>query len=398
MFDSREAIAVYRGWDALEKNLPESQRVEVIDFDLVPEIQDTEHFENRREVLARILELRDSIEVIDETSEFLQAKLCASGHYLRALEGEQFEFYEHVRAMLGITPELIPEDAIGQQQAIVVDLLGGLGVPSEDGQPVKQAFSAFEKAVRIYEEEAAVQAELAEQRFLPTVLSLLGMEALQVSHQPIEFVRERAYWRGWSSGTRGSFLLRYNFHPNHLWRQGDMEFLTLHEVCGHFVHAASLAREIQEGRLDPFIGITVVHDPHGFMGEGIADAMSYFFPKNIRLSPYGVLACEQYKWRDYLNNNAHILVNMGWPEGRLLRYLLSNPFTPRRSAALNLDRWRTSPLFRAYQYAYGISRKYHERFAADLTHEQKIAYLRWAFTRYVTPRRVIEYLEELTGT
>jgi hypothetical protein len=94
-------------------------------------------------------------------------------------------------------------------------------------------------------------------------------------------------------------------------------------------------------------------------------------------------------------NNVHILINMGWPREQLMSHQLANPFTDEASASRNLDKWRTDPLWRAYQYSYGISRKYNEVFAVKMTTQQKIDYLMYAFTRYVTPRRLIEYAEHL---
>ena len=60
-FDSVEAIAVYRGWHALEQRIV--QGVEIIDFDLVPEINDAVEFSNRAEVLQRLRRLRDQVAV-----------------------------------------------------------------------------------------------------------------------------------------------------------------------------------------------------------------------------------------------------------------------------------------------------------------------------------------------
>ncbi|MCL4368775.1 MAG: hypothetical protein M1337_06375, partial [Actinobacteria bacterium] len=315
--------AVYRGWDALEQQFHAEERAAVIDFDLVPEITESEHFDTRDQVLARILELRDTVQPVDEIGEFILAKLGASAHYLRALQGEQVEFYQHVRNILGVTPELISEQVIAEQRARVFSLLASLGVPFNGETPDPAGFKAFDDRILIDEAQAKAEADEADARFRPIVLSLLGLGDLQIPYHT-ELVSEDAYWRAWTSGTKNDLLLRYNFHRTHRWRQGDMEVLTLHEVCGHFVHAVCMARRIEAGELDPFIGITTVHDPHGFMGEGIADALTYFFPEEIGLSAHAVLAREQYKWRDYLNNNAHILVNMGWPEDRLLAYLLDN--------------------------------------------------------------------------
>jgi hypothetical protein len=393
VFDSLGAIAAYRGWHALEQSLP--GKIDIIDFDLIPDITTkTERFQSRRQVLDRIRSLRDSVAVVDERSEFIWAKLNASCYYLHCLEGQDFEFYEQVRNMLGKTPELIAEGDIAQQERTVFQLLEAFGVPLTGGRPRRVDFQEFADSIRIHEDAAEVEARKTAARLLPVVLTLLGFDGLGIRYR-VELVKEDSYWVGWTSGVKGDFLLRFNFHSRHRWHKGDMEYLILHEVCGHLVHAAILAREIEEGRLDPFIGITTVHDPHAFMGEGIADALTYFFPDEIPLSAHAVLSREQRSLRDYLNNNAHILINMGEAEWELLGYLLRNPFTPRDMAELNLERWRCHALWRSYQYSYGIALKYHKTFASRMSREQRIQYLRYAFGRYVTPRRLIEYANSL---
>jgi hypothetical protein len=146
------------------------------------------------------------------------------------------------------------------------------------------------------------------------------------------------------------------------------------------------------------IGVTTVHEPHTFMGEGIADAVAYFFPEEVPLSAYGQLALVRHVWRDYLNNNAHILVNMGWDEQMLLDYLLQNPFTTPERARFDLERWRTHPLLRAYQYAYGIATKYHQVFLRQMSRTQRVQYLRYGFRRYVTPARLIAEAQRIVAT
>jgi hypothetical protein len=380
----------------LEESLPKGVGVSIVDFDLVPEYPEAEPFTSREQVLPRLLALREQVEVRDETTEFIRAKLNASVYYLRLLQGAEAEYYEHVRTMLGITPELIPEDEVDRQRRKLVALLKRLGLRFPSRRPHPADFRAFDDAIRLTKEQAEKDANAQAAKFLPVVLDLLGFPELKVSYR-IQLVEEEAYWRGWTSGRKDDLLLRFNFHRNHRWRRGDMEYLTLHEVCGHFVHAALLARRIEAGELDPFIGISSVHDPHGFMGEGIADGLTYFFPDEIPLSPYGVLAREQTILRYYLDNNAHIRVNLGDSPLRLLGYLQRNPFTPFATADLNLQRWRHNPLLRAYQYSYGIACKYHRRFAERMNRAQKVAYLRYAFQRYVTPQRLIDEVQRLTG-
>lgn len=396
-FDSRAAIAVYRGWHALEESLPAESRASVIDFDLVPEIEDREQFSSRDEVAARIEQLRASFDPSDEVGEFILAKLSASATYLRCLAGEQLEFYQHVRGMLGITPELVPAEQVADQREKVHGLLRDLGVRFGGDGPDPTSFFEFEARIRLDQAGALEEADSAAGQFVPAIQQVLGFGDLRIPFRTAADIAD-AYWYAWASGSRDDMVLRLNFHDTNHWRRGDLEFLMLHEVCGHFQHATLVARGIQAGELDPFIGITTVHDPQAFIDEGSADALTHFFEDDVPLSPYGVLAREQRVLRDYLNNNAHILVNMGWPHDELLASILTNPFTVESYARRNLATWVGHPLVRSYQYSYGIAQKYHRRWAAGMNREQRIRYLQYALTRYVTPDRLIAQADEIANS
>ncbi len=210
--------------------------------------------------------------------------------------------------------------------------------------------------------------------------------------------RVDAYWYAWAGGGRDELTLRFNFHESNRWRRGDVEHLMRHEVCGHFLHATLVARRIQAGELDPFVGLTTVHDPQGFIDEGSTDAMAYYLDDDLPPSPYGVLAREQRRLRDYLNNNAHILINMGRPHDELLASILTNPFSEEAYARRNLASWPQHPLVRSYQYAYGIGHKYHRRWAERMDRDQRVRYLRYALTRYVTPDRLIAEADAIANS
>jgi hypothetical protein len=393
-FDSRSAIAVYRGWHALEESLPAESRASVIDFDLVPDIADRERFSSRDAVTARIEQLRAAVDQDDEVGEFIHAKLTASMTYLRCLAGERLEFYEHVRRMLGKTPELVSDQQVAEQREVVLSLLREFGVRLVGGGPDPASFSTFDDSIRLDQDAALKESAKAANRFIPAIQQLLGFGDLRIPYRTEPDVAD-AYWIAWASGGRDDLLLRLNFHESNHWRRGDLEFLMLHEVCGHFLHATLVARRIQAGELDPFLGITTIHDPQAFIDEGSADALSYFFEDDVPLSPYGVLAREQRLLRDYLNNNAPILINMGAPHDELLATMLTNPYTVEAYARRNLATWPGHPVLRAYQYAYGIGQKYHRRWAARMSRDQRIRYLRYALSTYVTPNRLIAAADEI---
>ena len=380
-------MQAYRGWDAFEKG----NGIDIIDFDLVPPIE-PQRFETRREVLEALLSLRDNIEPNNPQEEFIKAKLNASTYFLRALMGENIPYEEYVENITGVKPELIPEDEIQKQKTVMEDLMRDAGY----GQG-REPFQDFISRIKVTKAEAETEAKKCEETLIPVALKSLALNDVEFPHE-IRFVEERDYWMGWTSTTpEGLLLLRYNFDPIHNWVQGDMEFMTLHEVGGHFVQAGLLRKRIADGEVNPVIGITTVQEPHTFVGEGTADALSYFLPEvNEKLSTLGLLAREQRATRDYLQNNAHIWINQGRNPEELVEYIMSNhPFSNEERIRVNLDNWSKNPSRRAYQYVYGASLYWHRQLKDKLSVEKGKEYLRHAMSGYETPKQIMRFANQL---
>ncbi len=367
-------IEVYRGWNDLEEG-------KVIDFDLILHRKEREHFKNRGEVLLALRELR-----ADCQEEFLAAKLQASEWYLINLMGEKTSFDLYVTMTLGITPIIIPEQEIRKQKAKVEALLRELG-----GRSPKQLI----QDLKLGKEDARKEADKTKM-LLSRAIASLGWENVSLPYN-LRFTEEEAYWQAWSStDSEGEFELTFNFHPCQVWMAGDLEFLILHEVGGHFLQMANIKRAIQKGRINPALGLTTAHDPSSFGAEGAADAISFFL--DLPLSRFGYLAREQRLLRNFLNNNAHIWANEGKSKRKIARYILSNhPFITKEKVWLNLRNWVKDPLLRTYQYSYGVADFFHQGWNKVLSAEQKRTYLRYALSRFTTFSQLRRYVQKLIG-
>lgn len=382
-------MRLYRGWDALEKH----NGIDIIDFDLVYRV-DSEPVQSREEVLDRLRSFHAGIVSRNRQEEFIKAKLNASIYYVRALMEEEIPYEEYVENITGIRPQLIPDADIARQKTRLDEAMTQVGY-----LPDRESFEEFSSRLRISRDDAEREARRCEETLIPIALQALDLEDVEFPHE-IRFVEEEDYWMGWTSTTpEGLLLLRYNVHPLHTWYRGDMEFMTLHEVGGHFVQAGLLRRGIEIGDVNPIIGITTVQEPHTFVGEGTADALSYFLPEvEEAFSPEGILAREQRMLRDYVQNNAHIWVNQERDPEELVTYIKSYyPFSTDERVRLNLRNWRINPSRRAYQYVYGISRYYHRQFMEKLTPDKRKEYLRYAMAGYETPAQIMEYVDQLAA-
>lgn len=326
---TEEMISVYVGWDKLE----EPKGIDIIDFYLI-QPRKGEEFTSREQVLKRLRELHESIEPTDSQEKFIRAKLNASIYYIRALMGEDIPFYEYVENITGVRPQLIPENVIQKHKEIMYDHLKKMGY-----NPDRESARKFIEKLTVKREEAMRQAKYCQEHLMPILLKSLGFEDLKIPYK-LELVEVDDYWRGWTSTEPdGSFLMRFNFFKDMEWYQGDMEVLPLHEF-GHFIQAVNLTRGIKSGKINPFVGVTTVQDPHTFSGEGTANAILDLPEVEKALSSYGLLNRDRSIVGYYLRNNAHIRINEGGNKDELLKYILdNNPFYPEDYIVKSLDRW-----------------------------------------------------------
>ncbi len=192
--ESREVMAgtdaimkAYRGWDALEK----PRGIDIIDFDLVPPVE-AESFRSREEVLDRLRSLHDDIRPTNSQEKFIKAKLNASTYYLRALMGEDIPYEEYVENITGIRPQLISEEEVQEQRALMDGLLRDVGY-----RPERESFEDFASRIKIKKVDAEREAKGCEDTLIPIALQSLGLEDLEFPHE-IRLVEERNYWMIWN--------------------------------------------------------------------------------------------------------------------------------------------------------------------------------------------------------
>ncbi len=382
---TQEIIDAYMGWDRFEK----PNGIDIIDFCLIPKTNG-EEFKSREQVTERLEDLHNRVEPTNFEEEFIKAKLYASITYLNALMGEVLPFSEYVKRVTGVTPQLIPESVIQKHKEIMYDHLKKMGY-----NPDRESARKFIEKLTVKKEEAMRQAKYCQEHLIPILLKSLGFKDLKIPYE-LKLVEVDDYWRGWTSTEPdGSFLMRFNFFKDREWYQGDMEVLPLHEY-GHFIQAANLTRGIKSGKINPFVGVTTVQDPHTFGGEGTANAILDLPEVEEALSPHGLLNRDRSVVGYYLRNNAHIRINEGGNKDELLKYILdNNPFYPKDYIVKSLDRWKDNPSRRAYEYIYGISRFKHRQLLERLPLEKKKEYLRCAMSTYMTPNRLMEFANQL---
>lgn len=413
----RELVALYRAWDALERARFGNS---VIDFDLAP--QDTfPTFKSREQVLEcletqqRILQSLEgaAVEAEDAAVELLRraaanllhSRLRASATLLRALLGESFEFATYIRNTLGIEPREFSEEEIEQKRNEV----NGLLEREFDISFRREDFEKFELDFKLQDSSNFDDNfRLLRARWLPVLLSRLGFPEEEFRRYTIDFslTKEDAYWKNWISGNLAQhrIQLRVNVHPRHNWYKGSSELLTIHEYCGHAVQMVNWHRRIEAKQMPRVFGILTVHFPDQFLLEGLAEALPYLLPTPDRNLETQTLVFRELQYYTLMVfNNVHLLAN-GYvlEEARktgsltnsgsetALHYAFERlPFTKREVIEKEVRDRTQNPLFRCYQYVYGIAKRCFLDAFAGLAPEDSNQLLRWVYDVPMTPQQFV---------
>jgi hypothetical protein len=389
----RALVACYRGWDRLERERFASS---VIDFDLA-EPADAANFVDRAAVVDELERLRGLVDSDDDPERSLvRARLRASLAYLRALENlNALPFREYVKATMGIEPAMLPD---GRVRAFELRVRQSLRGYRQRAIPFSRAgFQAFRVEFQTGTgENLKRQFAFFRDKWVPHLTRAVHAD-FDVSSIVVEFANEDAYWKNWISGNVAEgepITLRINVHERHIWFQGAVEILVLHEYCGHAVQMALWRESVRRKEIASFLGILTVHFPDQFLLEGLAESLAHVLPdEHHKLEKRSEIIRDLQAYNLAVLNNVHIIANeKGLDEARTYaRQRL--PFTPEETIERELRDRTRHPLFRTYQYVYAPAK---DAFVRALT--PAIGALRWQllgqlYRRPMTPEGVMELLD-----
>lgn len=346
---NRALVAVYRAWDRLERDRFQTS---VLDFDLA-EAEAVPRLADRQAVATELRRLDAELGGTDgESVALVRARLRASVTYLRALENpEPPPFREYVLDTMGIEPAKFGDERIRAAELRVRALLPR-GIPfSRKGLPAFQA--EFQTGTG---ENLKRQFEFFCEKWVETLTPEIGA-AFKANSIDVEFASEDAYWKNWISGNVAEgepITLRINVHERHVWFQGAVETLVLHEYCGHAIQMALWHDAIRRGDMSGFFGVLTVHCPDQFLLEGLAESMAHVLPDGrTKLEKKSVLMRELQTYNLLVLNNIHIMANEKGVDAARIYARQRLPFTSGETIERELRDRTRHPLFRTYQYVYG---------------------------------------------
>lgn len=364
-------VALYRGWDALERA---NGRAPVIDFDLAKEAP-ASPLRDHDEVAGALDRLSARADALPPYwRDIVGRRLRASTCFLRASRGEAIPFAEYVEATMGIAPASFPEEEIRRRRDDVNRELQELGQrpdpnrgerpPAQRRRPDGVAFESrdfhrFQSLFMVWDPAMLPRHfEFYRDKWVPRLLQRVDVPMAGYDIR-VEFASEDAYWKNWISGNLAGhqITLRINCHPRHSWYAGAAETLVLHEYCGHAIQMIKWHQRIERRELPDFAGILTVHFPDQFLLEGLAEVVAYVLPDDsVRLEPKSRVLRELNTYNLMVMNNLHILANEEGPETAFEYGCARLPFTKPEVIHKEIRDRVHHPLYRCYQYVYGIAK------------------------------------------
>ena len=369
-----ELVEFYYQWNRFEK----TNDVEIIDCDLVQRSADFPGtFDTREDAAARLDELVGRYKTLKTADRFALHKLESSVMFLRALSGEDVPFPQYIAETIGVLPEMIPEGILAAARADCGARLQFAGY-----QFTPDSLRAFLDENRLNTAEIRAEFELAQQSQLPAILDWLGLDV--ATNYELQLVDVDESWMAEVKTTdEGTMSLKFNINEERIpWIRGDPECTVLHEVCGHVLQSAAWTEGLKAGAMPPVCGLTTLHGPESYVQEGVAETLSWFFPRAL-LSDAGELAVRLHCMSELHWNNAFIMAGRNRSTDEILEFLEDHMLTyrTREQRRKRLETATQDPLQRAYMYSYGISIYHHRLFADSSSSAQNRHYLTQVFGR-----------------
>jgi hypothetical protein len=381
-----ELVALYRGWDQLERKLNPDGQV-IIDFDLAKNNETFLEFNTRFEVLTKLKQLQS---MLPPTMGFLHARLKASICYVSALMGQQFPFDSYIASTMELEPYQFAEAIIQDQRDKVIALL-----TRQDIQFDRSGLKDFEDSFFLTDEDE-IKTKLYKAKNY--AFERLGNFVCLPPIPPIniQFKKENAYWQSWINGSTDEITLTVNLHPRGRIYDGIPQLLAYHEIASHAVQMSFWLQSIDQGNIHPIYGITTVHSPEQFISEGLAQTITDILLEDSELSIQALMAREYERYRLMVYNNAQIMINEQQPIEVVLVYVSQNlPFESTLSIEAELRDRSYNPLLRAYEYVYSVSEDFFLNNVTPLSSDQKKTLLPIIYREPLTKQSLQDLLGQL---
>jgi hypothetical protein len=332
-----ELESVLRGWNAYELGRGAAP---IIDYDLRPDVTEAAPIQSRLEAYRRCLALFSRAEEFGHSHVADRARADAT--YLGALLGNRPSLAEYIRSTQGCRPSEWPADYLDLRQKQARAGLDELDIPWDPST----ADQLRELGTPLAADDAANEIRSAAQHYEPAVRAATGTTASY--RLSIETADVDAYWHYWVDGSGSDVRLRLNLRRARFTRTRSRQF-ALHEVLGHGLQSASIARHSLEHDV-PWVRLFSVHAPQQTLLEGLAQAL----PLIIAPDDQQLIACVRLDhYLQLVRANLHIAINRGDSIASCVQYAREHvPFWTDEEISDVLTDRSVNPLLRSYLWSY----------------------------------------------
>jgi hypothetical protein len=373
-----ELIEIVFGWQNIEAK---EGAFQIIDFQLI-EGEGNNSAGTFLEILEQLVNLRQRAE-----SSYLNQRILAYETFLRARMGECVPLEPYIGRTLGFQPAHFDSEVLDRilcQTEVALDEIG-----LAFNRQLKTSLTEIDTKV-----EANAFPEFLKEAFSTEKRLLERRLAISLDFDiEIEYCSVDEYWSYWVDGGRDGFRLRINMQGRKQpfsWAEG-LQFLS-HEILAHCGQMSQWMQQIESQKLPRSSGLTFVAGPEQFCFEGLAQTLPlWLYGKDINPILKGRVLVDLYT--SLVKNNAHIMINSGFPVEACIDYMISHlPYTHQDGASRDLRSRSTNPLFRAYQLVYPAS------FLAFFEKELEIGtcsraddFLKACYTRFMSASEIAQY-------
>jgi hypothetical protein len=229
-----ELEAVLRGWDAYERS---RGALPVIDFDFRPDLTEKIPIHSRLEALSRCADILARAEAAG--SRHVSRRAQADIAYLRALLGERLPLGDYLRRTQGSGVFAWSESDLSARRDRAEAALDRLGIAW--GPSTAEELRQHQGPISV--QEADLHIRKAADEFEEAVRRITGSTAR--FDLTVETADVDAYWGYWLDGAGSEVRVRLNLRQARLTHARARQF-ALHEVLGHGLQCASIARQCLE--------------------------------------------------------------------------------------------------------------------------------------------------------
>lgn len=331
--------------------------------------------------------------------DFAIARIEASTEFSRRQRGDKLIPFGYMEKTNGVNIEPTQESELEVRSVNLLEFAREAKIPTAD-----------EKSMLEWRQENRVDSDrkTAQQLFRMAAQDAL-VKIGQFLDDPVDLqykilsVESPKYYYVWARTDYQTqdFVLEQNFHTeSKIWTPGKTEELGIHEI-EHLRRMNEWRKQIEAGKIHPFIGLTTVHGPEAAVEEGHAVTLPHLVPGLYEsLSPEGKFEVDASILRCLVWGNAHIMLNSEEPpdKNKITEYVRQYmPWESEKEINRQI-RWRTrDKLFQAYLYSYAVGTRIFLEIIDTLDEKQRRQLLKDLSEKAYTPAQLVDRVSELMG-